>query len=174
MNKLKKGCFVTSNVPVLKYSTIPNAGTMPADTVYQVTYVNRKGTQVRIYNKTHCGSIYVNPNTLTLVDGPKPVVKVGDTFSAHWGYEQTNVDYYMVVKVTGKSAWLASLPASRKYDGPMSGTTSPVIKQPSELGEGKQYRIKVTSDGTVCFRLTSYSHASPCRPDDQAFFSEWH
>jgi hypothetical protein len=147
---------------------------MPNDTVYQITYVNRKGNEVRIYHKNLCGSRLVNPNTLTVVDGPKPSVKVGDTFSAHWGYEQTNVDFYMVVKVTGKSAWLASLPQTRSYDGPMSGKCRPVIKQPSELGAGKQYRIKSTSDGTVCFRLTSYSHAFPCRADSEAFFSEWH
>mgnify|MGYP006292550807 CR=1 FL=1 len=173
MNKLKKGCFVTSNVPVSLYSTLNDSKLMPSDTVYQVTYVNRTGTEVRIYHN-QCGSRSVNPNTLSLVDGPKPVVKVGDIFDAHWGYEQTNVDYYMVVKVTGKSAWLASLPQTRSYDGPMSGTTSPVLKHPSELGPGKQHRIKVTGNGTPCFRLNSYSHAFPCRPDTKAFFSEWH
>ena len=31
-------------------------------------------------------------------------VKVGDLFVSSWGYEQTNVDYYQVVSVHGKSS----------------------------------------------------------------------
>ena len=173
-NTIRKGSFVTVNVPVLKYSTIPDAGHMPADTVYQVVKTSRvTPDKIKIYNLL-CGSATVNRNDCTLANLPVASVKVGDIFSAHWGYEQTNVDYYMVVKVGNKSANIARLPATRNYDGPMSGTTSPVIKNPSELGEGKMHRIKYMSDGTPCFRLNSYSHAFPCRPDDVAFFSEWH
>ena len=173
LSRIRKGTFVKVNVPVKRYSTLADSDTLPADNVYQVTYVSRNGNDIRIYGKDLCGSRYVNPSDVTVVDGPRPQGKVGDMFSAHWGYEQTNVDFYMVVKVTGKSAWLASVPSERKYDGPMNGTCRPVAKLPSELGAGKQYRIKVTSDGKVCFRLTSYSHAFPYSGGD-CFFSEWH
>ena len=172
---IRKGNFVTVNVPVKQYSTFSDSKTLPADTVYQVTYVSRNNPNlIRIYGGNIVGSRTINASDATVVPGPQCSVKVGDMFSSHWGYEQTNVDFYMVVKVTGKSAWLASLPQIRKYDGPMSGKCSPVIKQPSELGAGKQYRIKTTSDGTACFRLTSYSHAFPCPANSEAFFSEWH
>lgn len=30
-------------------------------------------------------------------------IKVGDIFVSSWGYEQTNVDFYQVVKLVGKS-----------------------------------------------------------------------
>jgi hypothetical protein len=33
----------------------------------------------------------------------KPDVKVGDIYYSSWGYEQTNIDFYQVVKVSGKS-----------------------------------------------------------------------
>lgn len=171
--KIKKGCFVKVNVPLKQYGTLADSPTLPADTVYQVTYVSRNGNDLRIYGKDLVGSRYVKPSDVTVVDGPKPNVKVGDMFSAHWGYDQTNVDFYMVVKVSGKSAWLASVPQTRTYDGPMNGHCRPVAKQPSQLGNGKQHRIKMNSDGTVCFRLTSYSHAFPYTGGD-CFFSEWH
>lgn len=32
----------------------------------------------------------------------KPDVKIGDIYVASWGYEQTNVDFYQVIEVTGK------------------------------------------------------------------------
>ena len=172
-NKIRKGSFVKVNVPVKRYNTLPDGDTLPADNVYQVTYVSRNGNDLRIYGKDLIGSRNVKLSDVTVVDGPKPVVNVGDLFSCSWGYDQTNVDFYMVVKVTGKSAWLASVPSERKYDGPMNGTCRPVAKLPSQLGPGKQYRIKVTSDGKVCFRLTSYSHAFPYTGGD-CFFSEWH
>ena len=173
-NTIRKGSFVTVNVPVLKYDTIPDGGYMPADTVYQVSKISRvTPDKISIYNQNLCSSATVNRNNCTLVNMPVAALKVGDTFSAHWGYDQTNVDYYMIVKVGKKTANLARLPATRKYHGNMHGTTSPVIKNPSELGEGEMHHIKYTSKGTPCFRLNSYSYAFPCQPNDVSDFSEW-
>jgi hypothetical protein len=33
-------------------------------------------------------------------------VKLGDIFCSTWGYEQTNVDFFIVVKLTDKTVWL--------------------------------------------------------------------
>jgi hypothetical protein len=171
---VRKGNFVTVNVPVKQYGTFSDSKTLPADTVYQVTYVSRNNPNlIRIYGGNMVGSRTINASDATVVPGPQCSVKVGDMFSSHWGYDQTNVDFYMVVKVTGKSAWLASMDKTRTYDGTMSGTCRPVLKQPIELGNGKQHRIKTTADGKVCFRLTSYSIAFPYDGGD-CFFSEWH
>ena len=30
-------------------------------------------------------------------------VKIGDIFYSSWGYDQTNIDYYMVTKIIGKT-----------------------------------------------------------------------
>lgn len=37
-------------------------------------------------------------------DNANIIVKVGDIFCDSWGYDQTNIDFYQVVKVSGKSA----------------------------------------------------------------------
>jgi len=39
----------------------------------------------------------------------KQVVKVGDIFYASWGYEQTNVQFYKVVRATEKTVWVQEL-----------------------------------------------------------------
>ena len=39
-------------------------------------------------------------------------MKQGDVFVSSWGYEQTNVDFYEVVKVTAKTVML--IPIERK------------------------------------------------------------
>ena len=101
-------------------------------------------------------------------------VKIGDIYYCSWGYEQTNIDYYMVVKVTKNSAWLASLPDNRTYTGPMCGKCSPVVKHPNELGTGKMHRIKRFDSGEPYFRINSYSTAFACQPDSSHFFSEWY
>lgn len=36
----------------------------------------------------------------------KAKVKVGDIFCSTWGYEQTNVDHFVVVRLTDKTVWL--------------------------------------------------------------------
>lgn len=36
-------------------------------------------------------------------------VEVGDIFCSSWGWDQTNVDYYKVVRTTAKSAWLVPI-----------------------------------------------------------------
>ena len=50
-------------------------------------------------------------------------VRVGDIFEASWGYDQTNVDHYQVVGVTGKSVRIreVTLPKiSVEATGPMA------------------------------------------------------
>lgn len=36
-------------------------------------------------------------------------VKVGDIFKSSWGYDQTNIDFYEVIAVTGKSATVCAI-----------------------------------------------------------------
>ena len=36
-------------------------------------------------------------------------IKVGDIFSAGWGYDQTNIDFYEIVRVSEKSVWTQQL-----------------------------------------------------------------
>lgn len=58
----------------------------------------------------------------------KVAVKAGDIFYNTWGYDQTNVDYYEVIKVTksGKSVYIKKLETTTVEDGFMTGKVSPV------------------------------------------------
>jgi hypothetical protein len=51
-------------------------------------------------------------------------LKVGDILYSSWGYEQTNVDFYEVIKVKGKCVIIRELAQSLIPDGDMSGKTT--------------------------------------------------
>lgn len=36
-------------------------------------------------------------------------IKVGDIYYRSWGYDQTNIDYYEVVKVSGRAVWFQEI-----------------------------------------------------------------
>jgi hypothetical protein len=44
-------------------------------------------------------------------------VKVGDVFLSSWGYDQTNIDYYEVISVSGKSATICAIGAISEGNG---------------------------------------------------------
>lgn len=67
-------------------------------------------------------------------------LKAGDILSSAWGYDQTNYDFYEVIKVSGKFATLRHLEQvnSWKNDNPaeLVGTTVPI---PGKY-QGKEFR----------------------------------
>lgn len=53
--------------------------------------------------------------------------KVDDILYSSWGYDQTNIDFYQVVKVTPRGLRLREIGAEGVYDAQsMTGTASPV------------------------------------------------
>lgn len=51
---------------------------------------------------------------------------VGDVLSNSWGYDQTNVDWYQVTEVLGKSVMIRPIAANSSYSGQsMTGYTQP-------------------------------------------------
>ena len=86
-------------------------------------------------------------------------LEVGDILKSVWGYDQTNVDYYEVTKLVGKTQVeirkIAS--ASVESDAYMTGKCTPLPGK--YIGEPMR---KVAKDGRV--RLTSYSGASKIEP----------
>ncbi len=51
----------------------------------------------------------------------------GDVLYTSWGYDQTNVDFYAVTRVSGKRTWVKEIAAETKETGFMSGRTKPVL-----------------------------------------------
>lgn len=55
-----------------------------------------------------------------------PALKPGDVLHTHWGYEQTNVEFFEVVAVKGKRVTVREVAGSVKETGHMCGITRPV------------------------------------------------
>lgn len=51
----------------------------------------------------------------TVVEVEKREVKVGDIFYTSWGYDQTNVEFYKVVRATKSSVWIQETSQIREY-----------------------------------------------------------
>ncbi len=56
----------------------------------------------------------------------KHTLKVGDILYSSWGYGQTNVDFYQVVKTSAKSVWFKAIRSVREENGYMSGDATPI------------------------------------------------
>lgn len=79
---------------------------------------------------------------------------VGDILTSSWGYDQTNVDFYEVTKVTPKQAYLCKIGASRTDD-------LYLVPSPGKfIGEPSRHKVTVNGDGSVWVSLNSYSGAS--------------
>lgn len=61
-------------------------------------------------------------------------LKAGDVVNTSWGYDQTNVDFYVVTRVSGKRVYLRAIAGDYEATGFMAGRTWP--KMPIEpVGE---------------------------------------
>lgn len=75
-------------------------------------------------------------------------LKVGQIMYDSWGWEQTNIDWYMIVRKTGSSVWLQQIGANVTETGFMSGNSTPntdkTIGEPFMRRIGK-HGIKISS-----------------------------
>lgn len=93
-------------------------------------------------------------------------IEVGDILSSSWGYDQTNIDYYLVTKRTPRMATLQKIGA--KQVG-VSGHYNQLVPDPEKILENEEplrRKIHTAKEGreeTGC-SIESYSWASPVRP----------
>jgi len=79
---------------------------------------------------------------------------VGDILSSSWGYEQTNVTFYQVTRVTKSSVELGTLKSVEDYDGQaMVGTKVPC---PGEFANANRFVKRVSNYGV---KLSSHEYA---------------
>lgn len=91
---------------------------------------------------------------------PNPVdlgISVGDIFYSSWGYDQTNVDFYQVVGLTGASVKVRQV-AQRTVTSGGAGGDKVVAVPDHFVGEVMTKRIQNYSD-RPSFSLNSYSSA---------------
>lgn len=97
-------------------------------------------------------------------------VQIGTIFASSWGYDQTNVDFYEVVKVTKASVVVREIAkAQQTADGGWTGYVTP---QPgSFVGDPQTRRLKAGWDNTPSVKINSYAWARMWDGKPQRFTS---
>lgn len=91
------------------------------------------------------------------IQNAKNNVKIGDIFKASWGYDQTNIDFYQVVKVKGSMVDIRELAQKREYTGYLSGDCVPV---PDVFLNEKVLTKKIQAfNETIYLSINSYCNA---------------
>lgn len=85
-------------------------------------------------------------------------LKIDDIFVCSWGYEQTNIDFYQIIKLTEKTATVRQIEGRIiEQDGNFSGTVEPK----KDAFKGKPLRRKIKRYGNQIFvNINSFSSAS--------------
>lgn len=120
-------------------------------------------------------------------------VKVGDLFSASWGYEQTNVDFFQVIALVGETSVrvrevcppmieetaVSSMSADRTYKtsgvGILPARSSSVFIKDQEKGDIKRLK-SYAKDGksNPQFNLSSFADAHYCAGETQTGYESWY
>ena len=74
-----------------------------------------------------------------------------------WGYEQTNVDFYQVIKVTEKTVVIRQIAAEKVKEENLIGRVRPI--KDNFIGEPMRRKI-INAFGYTFVSLNSYSSAS--------------
>lgn len=88
-------------------------------------------------------------------------IEPGQIFYASWGYEQTNVDFYRVVKLKGDWITLEPIESQESSDGELSMTGRAVPADPI-IPTGQPFRRKLNIYPSGSFaRIQPYAFAYP-------------
>jgi hypothetical protein len=105
-----------------------------------------------------------------------------------WGYDQTNVDWFKVVKRNDKSVWFVPVPANKVYSGPMNGESVPVdeplmFQAKWKMVDGDYQQVVVSSEFRKAVKMRSWNGENEFASGDYGliypwdgkpkFFSEW-
>lgn len=92
------------------------------------------------------------------------ILQVGTVVVNTWGYDQTNVDFYMVMSATAQFVTLRELKSVTKEETPMAmcGTTTPIIDGDEDIFKSTETsRHKVTESFLGDYRkVINFKHGS--------------
>lgn len=164
---IKRNSTVTNIVDIITVDH--HKITIPAGSTLTVYKVKRNGT-VYCHHDTHRYNVIVTTkDNLKEVTQLNPV-KVNDIFVSSGGYEQTNVAFYKVTKVTKSSAYVVEIGCNRNYTGPMNGEATPNDYDTSNV-EPKQVRLNIYNNNPTFKAIWGNAYPWNGKP---CFFSEWH
>jgi len=96
----------------------------------------------------------------------------GDILVSTWGYEQTNVDFFTVVRLTPKGmAVLQPIGTAHRETGPLHGEALPAPDRPH--GKTITRKVRVPRDGRAFVSITDYAVARAWL-GKPVFWSAWH
>ncbi len=86
--------------------------------------------------------------------------KVGDILSSSWGYDQTNVDFYKVLRFTGKSVVIQRIESDTTEEGFMCGHSVPHVPHTASKYRGEPMTKRVNYHGNgYGVKITDYASA---------------
>ena len=95
-----------------------------------------------------------------VIDPKATVPVVGLILASHWGYEQTNVDFYIVTEVKGAFCTIEEINAPEKPGATcLEGTKYPTLPV-VVTGHGIRRKFKVCGD-RFYVKVHNYASASP-------------
>lgn len=96
-------------------------------------------------------------------------LQVGDVLRSSWGYDQTNIDYYEVTRLLGKS--MVEIRAIRARSAPTGDMVGDCVPVPGQYkGEPMRKAVDDSGDGV---RIASYAHARRIEPKLVAGVKVW-
>lgn len=123
-------------------------------------------------------------------------VKVGDLFSASWGYDQTQTDFFQVIALVGETSVrvrevyprmideqpTCSMAADRTYQLTtelLPAASSSVFIKDQDKGDIKRIKPGYYSDPeeaarNCCFNLSSFANAYKCNGDTVTTYESWY
>ena len=100
-------------------------------------------------------------STLTVEPHVATTIEPGAILYSSWGYDQTNVDYYMVTRVTKSSAWIVPMSAHEDQTGFMCGKASPL--EPQTHSRWCECRHPVMNHSEYGCQRSEYGDDCPCK-----------
>ena len=102
----------------------------------------------------------------------KHKVEVGSIFRSTWGYEQTNVDHYVVVRMTEKTVWLQQIGNEVVEE---CGWASAYVKPDPLRKFGEPLRRKLSHYPTGAYvSINSFSSASLVDKDSKTMQTSYY
>ena len=98
--------------------------------------------------------------------------EVGEILAGRWGYEQTNIDYYQIVRVTPSTVMVQQLNKRSTATGDMTSKSQPI---PGAFADGSKPFRKTPrrrSRGGECY--IGLTHGTASRTDPSIWTNETH
>lgn len=103
--------------------------------------------------------------------------KIGEVYYDSWGYDQTNIDFYMITEVKEKSVMVQRIGAIMCKGGRESGMSSNVKPDiTNKIGEPeiKIIQIRVWDNKVVSFIKSRHGWISKYDAGDKGVYSSWY